>query len=1725
MTNNEDGSVEPLAGATLALYHVTDGKVDYLVDTHTTDSDGKFYSAYLVDASESYVLIETDSTVDGFTYDTQYDGNVTSTCLVPDPETDIIGQNVSDLQDTYGSNIVQSIHFTAGGTSTGSMTNYIPFVQLTFMKSGEVWRWNSTTEEYEYESGPTAGLNHAKFILYVMDGDDYAAAVASGTDFSALTEAQMKTLGATTDGYTYETGTLANGTFVTDNLDYSSGKVYFFYEKEAPVNYSIGSSYVITTDPATGEEVQTTTRWVGPITPDMYSEYKNSVYTSDGMVNKAFYRNGGTTLYRYIQFEVEKCFDMDEDEVYDAGTDTPLASVTFQITLTTLDGSELKNGDDYVMSTKFTTGVNKDKEGRDEGYGVSESLYLSQLLYNYISDSTCLGGYTPDDIFKFSYNPPSGTEYDQTLTVDFNAFLNAQAASEVSETNPYATWQRRYFDLECRFILTEVSYPLNSTPWHEEYVWNVKTKGTTYTVTSDYYYDGSHGPVLNLQGQYVLVRPHKYISSALADWTPADEDDYVTFWFHDLTEGHTEEAGYEHLDVFVTINSSNYDDLPLVQLNPSTATKPTTYSVTEIHVPKGYDKPEVNYKEFQTSLVSSRTSKVESERVMDLGLEDQPYVQLTFKKTDSSGNALKDGVRFQIRYYGSDDDILDANGEALPESETILSSKDGQVVFSVPLYDYRVDEDAKYRSTEAAYEVIELDDPVSGSAHTSFEVMNSGLFSESNTAASGTTQLINPESGTFSVTKLAKQDETAPLSNVSFILSYRSFQSLEDEILCGSAPAKLTSGYTQIGEAVTTNTEGKITFSGMYSGFYCLTETIPGGFMNEGKSFDTYFLFISAGDAINLKRIYSCENVYWTDGGCIILQDQAVKEPESETVYDTATVSGTDLTVTNTAKGRLKLEKTVAQHTLSTVPASVTYYITAKDSKTVLKTVQVSLTDAKGESDLILLEPGLYDIYESLGTDNAQSWVGAYTIDQQYATYTTDADQDTPNDVSATMLNSVVSFNGDLCYKVGGVTVSRANTGEAPVEVSFTNRTTKLQASLKKVDDSGDPVTADFAVYRKATDGSVSYYTGSENGLGTWAVSLASAKAFTTGSDGTLTIDFQADVTALTVDSDNYTYYLKELRATPDYLDLVDDVQLDMTLGETSDISDTPLVDGSGLYLTFTLIGRTAENAAADGNYPPLADGEFKLYKVDKNGKATEVPSTGLGNEQKTTDDDGNGYFLHLPLLEEGESYVLVQTKVPSDYWDTGVYTDANCDEGCTVPVEEYADGINGRVAFTVFTYETQQDGTHQSVLVYNQPKSYVLLLKYDYKHPDQTIPENAIFKMTWDPNRAYSETDERSLYMTATTSAAMPARLLDSDGKLTVEYNGESYTYHAEGGKYYFTDSEGKKYSFYLAGNLYWDSVDDTTYDVLETSGAQGYLYTPNAKETDPWYTEGSVKVDDDGHISVIRFANVETPSDTTVSVDKAVTSVNGGPDDDKLDCLQDGWQYVDYTISNFAPGRDRYTGQVPDCVEFPITDMVLEDTGITFTGRDGSTLTTCDAYVAGITVGVANCLNDMTVDSMPVAVYGLNENGEVYITTVDVATASASVDFPAETYYGFRLKYNCTETTSKEINPYFHADPVSCRMYVKQDEDTTVYDENGDPLTVEQLAYKVTNSAAVTMAYDIGTETAVVFSVHSTAVTEADDEIILPTGSIVKTTLVTDASTGELRPMKTGETLAPSQ
>ena len=842
VVGNPKGSETALEGVTLTIYHVNSetGKLDAVIGSAKTDADGEAsFDAFKLDASEKYVVIETDSTAaDGVTYDSRItadestesrSGYYTSSVTTPATVNEPIGMTVAECEAKYGASeggqsIVHEVswEYTGGSENlyqdkSAILYNYDPYVQLTFEKEGQTITWTDGGKSEVKSITDAKPLAHVQFAVYTMSADDYAAATADGSTADLSTLDGLKAAGATTDGKIYETG--SDGSFVTGTLDYSDGNVYFFYETSPALWCTAGDSQVKTPDGADtlygakastvktvdadgnvvsgGELGYKQTRVVGPITASLYESAKDNVYKYDAeILNTCNTWSGGSGdyLYRFVQIVVDKYADKNGNRQVDQDTDLKLANVTFRASLADKSGNVVTDSEgEPVFSTTFTTG---EESASMPQRGSSTYLNITSLLANYSSCFTFLYWRQVDGVWTLCETKEDGSAY---------TYKDYTEANSVSNPDGLA---KHNFELKCNFHLEELSYPDNSTPY-ERGGWTITVDTsvghnaptyTAYPVNTQY---TGENAILNNYGSHVMATIQKLDSATGEAWVPMDEDDYVeyTFTTEESLTGVEEPISkavvrlykskalisYNDED-FVSAEGYSYSNLPIVELSPE-----VKYTVYESHMPKGYDRPVNNKLEFTSYALKTRWNN----EVQALTMSDAPYVSITVKKIDAEGNPVS-GKDLRILYsydsytatttINTDWAVQDANSKAWTANSgegddghivlTGTTGEDGTVTFVVPKYDYRK---VEVSATEAAvplatYRVIELNEK--GEEDPGFSLMNRnkvGIISASGDLSSPIL-VSNPTTTSITVKKVSGVDG-APVEGVTIGLAWIPFTS------------------------------------------------------------------------------------------------------------------------------------------------------------------------------------------------------------------------------------------------------------------------------------------------------------------------------------------------------------------------------------------------------------------------------------------------------------------------------------------------------------------------------------------------------------------------------------------------------------------------------------------------------------------------------------------------------------------------------------------------------------------------------------------------------------------------------------------------------------------------------------------------------------------------------------------------------------------------------------
>jgi pilin isopeptide linkage protein/uncharacterized repeat protein (TIGR01451 family) len=339
----------PLPGATLALYLLEDGTLQYVntdqTPTAVTNAAGQAQFADL-DGTKTYVMVE-------MTPPTGYElpGGKSS---FADYST-LIGSPLAGVLSTYNAKTYDLMDAASNAyvvAKDEALQNSKPYAQFRITK----------------EDGTDHSLlDHAKFTLYACTDEvlkQYAQTYTGAALFNAIQGDGLMQH----DSYVYETGTALNadgsaaqGVFQTKALEY--GAAYWFMETDAPFGY----------------EIDTGSNPYGPYTFD--GAY-GTQYVHNGLTEATFANatmgggGGGEITVRYFQIHLNKELQNEEGTYL-----KNLAGVTFELWLA--DG-------DYQPKqqlTQFTTGLDTAVSNYPSvaGRGISETLEFSNLYSLYPS--------------------------------------------------------------------------------------------------------------------------------------------------------------------------------------------------------------------------------------------------------------------------------------------------------------------------------------------------------------------------------------------------------------------------------------------------------------------------------------------------------------------------------------------------------------------------------------------------------------------------------------------------------------------------------------------------------------------------------------------------------------------------------------------------------------------------------------------------------------------------------------------------------------------------------------------------------------------------------------------------------------------------------------------------------------------------------------------------------------------------------------------------------------------------------------------------------------------------------------------------------------------------------------------------------------------------------------------------------------------------------------------
>lgn len=423
-----------------------------------------------------------------------------------------------------------------------------------------------------------------------------------------------------------------------------------------------------------------------------------------------------------------------------------------------------------------------------------------------------------------------------------------------------------------------------------------------------------------------------------------------------------------------------------------------------------------------------------------------------------------------------------------------------------------------------------------------------------------------------------------------------------------------------------TETDGIAHMTGIGSGTYKLTESVPGTSGYVDSYFKAYFkeAYGSSGIYTNLDDLVNGAGIYFGFDTKEVRNDDGtygvtVSRQTDITSYGIKTEEGITLTVKNPEKGGFTVEKkdkdtngyvdgakfAVEHHDFTAFSGD----ISVSEDSDGWEEVQKDARTTEGKLTLSGLEPGIYRITETSAPDG-------YDRDEPYTQY--------------------IALTGGM--HIGNVTVGETEVKkdtdadyQGGVVLTFTD-SQKLDLTIEKTIDRGALTLTGKKQF------TFHLYDKDKNMLDTKVITC------TDGGEGTATFADQL--------SQGKTYYLKEAQASGFAL-------TNITVGGEK---ITP-VDGG--YYEFTApeenedVTVQAENQylagevkifKADGNTGEGLDGtEFAIYKVttDAVGKETETPVSGVQLE-----DIGNGFYHAVLPLDDGQEthFRIYETSAPTGY-------------------------------------------------------------------------------------------------------------------------------------------------------------------------------------------------------------------------------------------------------------------------------------------------------------------------------------------------------------------------------------------------------------------------------------------------------------------------------------------
>ena len=1687
----------PLTGATMMLYEVKDdGTLEQVESINMTNPTATISDLH---GLKHYVLVET-KVPDGYCAYESKDP------FHPHSENAAYNREPRDYQDVLDN--FKYVELTGEETDNqndkSNITNYKDYVQLKLNKIGYTVQFADGAATEGVVDDKTQPLDYCQFEVYAIRTSDlteeqrelldrnraFKAPQAGDTvkkgeytgreaELEAIFTAEPQKSKLITDGITYETGAsgMGTGAFMTDAFDLGDNVGEYTFLFRE-VKINHAGGY----QKVYGGVWSAAARAVNAVTEvDAYNE-------ADVVI-------GGETEFKGLfQVKLDKEYwpSTEAKDNNRVGELRPLAGVTFELLLARENANGLLEAvtGSGAFSTEFVTGC---ESGMSASYGVSITVSLETL---YTENG---GAANPDNPVK--------------LDVDENG-------------QPF---------YEADFILREKDYPINMVYMQERYTLHVKAvknaQDADYVTVADDYLnkDGQDNAIKNILGEMTYLTVAKYVDGERYYGGEGSTDAVYTI---------TDAKGKVYTRV--TLNNANHYETT-VQLP-----RETTFTIEETTAPviegvqtdkSGFVFDGENVNGTSANRLTFTTGEYKSQ--IAVCSTNTRFHSLTVIKRDADGN-LVEGAPIQIGYSDGKSAVLSSNESALANTRQTTNEK-GEVIFSLPIWDYRTSEAGNYPKAEYAIAEALDETPVAtywnpnAVVNRYFKLLNGGklTIAGADVEADKPITVYNPATTSVTLHKVSdRSGDTADLKPIAadFALYFCPFKS-QGEFEGKSNYPKF--GYVYLPHTGTTDAEtGEITFDGLYSGWYKLVETIPQGQVNAGQLFTTWFRVICDEDYEHLdksgkSKSYTSE-VQLFASATLKNRSDAGRQDENNSV----TITDHTIDVTNTPRAYLEITKTFESSDTQSIPESVAFYVYKKGT-TEAAELEMRVVDANGteswqkvarqpitlggfteterQSIVVRLDPGAYTVVES--TDESAGYWFAKS-----AAYL-NGNPETPVYNGTTVANGRIISSRD-------VTVTRYNAMDVQrqMKVDFVNDGTLMAGQIEKtrrLSESETPTALEncfFSLYMLDEQDNKRYYAGRESGtpFGDWTGTRENAARFKSGADGMVQLnEVYAPKDAMT-DGVLYAYYVEEISAPNYSYQLAYDTQIDLAAGrETNTIS---MVNTRGVSIQVRVFGSVRSNR--DDDTPVVEGAVLHIMKKDADGELHEVLlSDGQPYLYQTVTSDANGdvLFPYLPRLEEGETYVVFEQPdagaIGDDpakpylnpvsqgykaYYDFKK-TDANHNSTAEQDVSEL-DGVAGY--YTVVTGKELMANPNElfSTLhfnAYNEPKGRLVILKRDYENKSALVV-GAKFSA--------AETDGMDETHSYAFTNLEPTAADRTEAPQTLEIGEKTYTLAKD--RTYYTDEQKYRYTYVITSY-----VERGKYAFAETTTPAGYIETEASQSAGmPWHTKAEAVLTNKGGFAAAAFANIPNRDPY---LDKTVSAVNGEAGG-KLGNLQntqaDGsWQTVTFEIRKTT--SDSGAADANDAIRYPMSSFVITDNKVEYQTVDasgkksgwldgGAETVQTQHFVEGVTVGKMSFAQLEEAygtaaegDRIYADVYGLIGTQETLIqSNIDVTDSGADVSLKAEDggciYTGFKIAYHMQD--DRDIPAGLRQDtPIVVTMRFHQ--------ESGEAI---DRVCGVRNTAGLKLAYAIGAKSqeSVSKTYTDAANCDADSSIGLPKARITK-------------------------